>query len=138
MLKTIASAQVHHIAQLAKAAREARDSLLHGAPDEVVDGPHPTKGELGSMGRRHGFDVLPADNPALKALHDTIANLGPVGRSEIFAVMRIGQTNLAAGDWQRLVTEAETLGDDIVFGMLVDNIDLRMHLEKGLYELGST
>lgn len=52
--------------------------------------------------------------------------------------MRIGQTNLAAGDWERLLAEAETLGDDIVGGMLADNIDLRMHLEKGLYELGAT
>lgn len=138
MLKTVASAQVHLIAQLAKAAREARDSLLHGAPDDVADGPHPTKGELGRMGRRHGFDVLPADNPALKALNDAIAKLGPAGRSEVFAVMRIGQTNLAAGDWERLQAEAETLGDDIVSGMLADNIDLQMHLEKGLYELGST
>jgi hypothetical protein len=136
MLKTVTSKQVHRIAQLAKAARDARDALLHGAPDDVVFEPHPAKGELGQMGR-DSFDVLPADYPALQALRDAIAGLGPAGRSELFALMRVGESDLAAGDWEGVLGEAAMLGDEIVGGILTDDIDLQSHLEKGLYEIKS-
>jgi hypothetical protein len=134
MLSNVTSRQVHLIAQLARVARDARDELLHGAPDEVVGDPHPVKGEFG---RTDGFDILPADNPALKALRDAISGLDAAGRSELFAVMRIGQSDLAASDWERVLAEAATFGDRIVGGILADDIDLQGHLEKGLYELGA-
>jgi hypothetical protein len=34
------------------------------------------------------------------------------------------------------VSEATTLGDETVSGILADDIDLSNHLNKGLYELG--
>jgi hypothetical protein len=135
MLRNITPKQVHLIAQRAKAARDARDALLHGA-DEIVSEPHPAKGEAERMGTG-GFDIMPAGNPAVAALRDEIAGLEPAARSELFALMRIGQSDLAAGDWERLLSEAAILGDERVGGILADDIDLQSHLAKGLYEIKS-
>lgn len=137
MLTTLTSGRVHHIAQLAKAARDARDALLHGVADETVSEPHPAKGEHDRIGAG-GFDVLPADDPAVTALRGAISDLPPDARSELFALMRIGQGELATGDWQRGLSEAATLGDESIGGILADDIDLQSHLERGLYELGAT
>jgi hypothetical protein len=136
MLKNVTSKQVQVIAQLARATRETRDVLLRGAPDEAVGEPHPVKGESDRMGAG-GFDVLPADDPAATALRHAIDDLRPDARSELFAVMRIGQGDLAAGDWERAVSEAEVLGDTSIAEILADDIDLQSHLSKGLYELRS-
>ena len=136
MLMELEARQAHHITRLAQAAREARDGLLHGVSDETVNEPHPAKGEQDRIGAG-GFDVLRADDPALSALRQAIGDLGPAARSELFALMRIGQGELAAKDWERGLSEAETLGDEGVGGVLSDDIDLPTHLEKGLYELGA-
>lgn len=136
MLKKLSPKQVHLIAQLAKVAREARDALLHGIPEKTVSEPHPAKGEHDRIGTG-GFDVLPANDPAVVALRREISGLQPDARSELFALMRIGQGDLAAGDWQRGLSEATALGDESIGGILADNIDLQSHLEKGLYEVGS-
>lgn len=56
MLNTVAPTQVHHIARLAKAAREARDSLLHGAPDDVADGQIHPRASL--AGWEDGMDLM--------------------------------------------------------------------------------
>lgn len=130
MLRNITPKQVHRIAQLAKTARNVRDRLLHGAPGDIVGEPHPAKGESDQTGTG-AFDVLGAGNPAVTALRDEIAGLQPPARSELFALMRIGQSELAAGDWDLLVSEAETLGDECVGGILADDIDLQCHLDKG-------
>ena len=137
MLINLTSRQAHLIARLAKMARDARDDLLHGVSDETVDEPHPAKGEHDRMGAG-GFDVLPADDAAATALRRAIGDLQPAARSELFALMRIGQGELAAGDWERGLSEAASLGDEGVGGILADDIDLPTHLEKGLYELEAT
>ncbi len=137
MLTEMTSTRVHLIAQLAKVARDARDVLLDGVPEETVSEPHPAKGEQDRMGAG-GFDVLPADDPAVTALRGAISGLKPAARSELFALMRIGQGELAAGDWRRGLSEATALGDESVGGILADDIDLQSHLEKGLYGLGAT
>lgn len=136
MLKKVTATQVHRIAQLAKAARDARDILLHGVPEGTVGEPHPAKGEHDRIGAG-GFDVLPADDPAVAALRKTIGDLHPDARLELFAVMRIGQGDLAAGDWRRGLSEATSLGDVSISDILADDIDLQSHLEKGLYALNS-
>ena len=136
MLKKLSAKQVHLIAQLAKVARDTRDVLLHGVPEAAVNEPHPVKGEHDRIGTG-AFDVLAADNPAVSALRGAISGLRPDARSELFALMRIGQGELAAGDWQRGLSEATTLGDESIGGILADDIDLQSHLEKGLYELRS-
>jgi hypothetical protein len=135
MLEKLRAQQAQHIAELAKAARERRDTLLHGVAEETGSGPHPAKGESDRAGPA-GFDVLPADDPALSALRDAIARLRPAARSELFALMRIGQGDLAKGDWSRGLSEAETLGNDIIGGILADDVDLSIHLSKALYALG--
>lgn len=135
MLEALKSNEVHRIAQLAKAARDARDALVHGVPEEMLEEPHPIKGELDRIGAG-GFDILPADDPALAALRRAIGDLQPAARSELFALMRIGQGDLAAGDWGRGLSEATSLGDESIGGILADDIDLRSHIEKGLYEVG--
>ena len=136
MLKALTSRQAHRIARLAGAARDARDGLLHGVTADTVNEPHPIKGERDRMGAG-GFDVLPPGVPAVTALGDAIGGLRPEARAELFALMRIGQGELAPGDWRRGLAEAATLGDESVGGMLADDIDLHGHLEKGLYALGS-
>ena len=136
MLKTLTPRRVRLIAQLAKVARDARDGLLHGVPDETVSEPHPAKGEQDRIGAG-GFDILPADDAAVTALRGAISRLRPAARSELFALMRIGQGELAAGDWQRGLSEAATLGDESIGGILADDIDLQSHLNRGLYELGT-
>ena len=134
MLKKLTARQVRLIAQLARVARGARDSLTHGVGDEAVGESHPAKGEHDRIGAG-GFDVLPTDDPATAALRSAISRLRPAARSELFALMRIGQGELAAGDWQRGLSEAAILGDESIGGILADDIDLQSHLNKGLYEL---
>src|SRR5512146_2894866 len=134
MLKTLTSAQVHSIARLAGAARDAREELLHGVAQDIVGEPHPTKGEQDRAGAG-AFDVLPSQDPAVRALCGAIGELNATGRSELFALMRIGQGELAPDTWERGLSEADALGDANAYGILTDDIDLQSHLEKGLYEL---
>ena len=134
MLKNLTLRRARLIAQLARVARDARDRLLHGVPDEAVSEPHPAKGEHDRIGAG-GFDVLRPDDPAATALRSAISRLRPAARSELFALMRIGQGELAAGDWQRGLSEAATLGDESIGGILADDIDLQSHLNRGLYEI---
>lgn len=136
MLKELSLRQAHLIAQLAKAARDRRDGLLHRGADKTVSEPHPAKGEHDRIGAG-GFDVLPADDPAVTALRGAIGGLRPAARSELFALMRIGQGDLAAADWQRGLSEAATLGDESIGAILADDIDLQSHLDRGLYQLRS-
>lgn len=137
MLNELTSRQAHLIADLAKRARDTRDLLVHGVPEGDVNEPHPTKGEYDRMGAG-AFDLLAPDAPPVAALRGAIGELPPAARSELFALMRIGQGELAAGNWERGLAEASTLGDESIGGILADDIDLQTHLEKGLYALGAT
>ena len=82
--------------------------MEQGVSNETGSEPHPAKGEHDRMGEG-GFDVLPADDRAVTPLRGAISGLRPDARSELFALMRIGQGELAAGDWQRGLSEAATL-----------------------------
>jgi hypothetical protein len=136
MLTQLEPRQARLIAEYAQTARDARDALLHGVSDETVDEPHPARGEHDRIGAG-GFDVLPASDTAVTALRGAIGELGPGARSELFALMRIGQGELAAADFERGLTEAAAIGDEGVSGILADDIDLPSHLAKGLYEVGA-
>ncbi|HXQ15129.1 MAG TPA: DUF3775 domain-containing protein [Caulobacteraceae bacterium] len=137
MLGQLTSVEVRRISQLAGAARNARDAMLHGVSGEAVNEPHPAKGEHDRIGAG-GFDILPADDRAVAALRGAISGLRPAARSELFALMRIGQGDLAKADFQRGLAEAARLGDESIAGILADDIDLQSHLDRGLYELGAT
>ena len=84
-----------------------------------------------------GFDVLPANDAAVTAFRGAINGLRPDARSELFTLMRIGQGDLAPGNWERGLSEASTLGEESIGGILADDVDLQSHIEKGLYELKS-
>jgi hypothetical protein len=48
--------------------------------------------------------------------------------------MRIGQGHLAAKKWDRGLSEAEMLGDNVITAAIIDDPDLHDHVTKGLYE----
>ncbi len=135
MLEKLTQRQAHRIADLARRARDARDVLVHGIAEETLDEGHPAKGERDRTGTG-GFEILPAGHRSVRALRRAINDLRPEARSELFAVMRIGQGEEAPRDWATAVTEAAALGDESVSGILADDIDLSNHVNKGLYELG--
>jgi hypothetical protein len=81
-----------------------------------------------------GFAPLAADAPQIIALRDALASLSPAGRAELYALMRIGQNQLATGQWELGLTEAKRLGDTTIMGSLLEDADLHDHLMKGLYE----
>ena len=67
MLNTLTPTQVHGIAELAGAARDTRERMLHGIAAELVNAPHPAKGEADRAGAGL-FDVLASDAPTTRAL----------------------------------------------------------------------
>jgi hypothetical protein len=133
MLKVLNPDQVRFVALLAKRARVQRDSFLGNvAEDDLVElkaarGEHNPTAEL-------GFAPVPAASAQLTALHDAIAGLTPAARSELFALMRVGQGDLAAQKMYRGIAEAAAFGDETVTASLMEDPDLHDHLMKGLYE----
>ena len=77
---------------------------------------------------------LPPDAEQLTALGEAISSLTPEGRAELHALMRVGQGDLAAQDWDRGLDESALLGEQAV-GALMDDPDLHDHLVKALYEM---
>jgi hypothetical protein len=136
MLKTLSKRQVKTIADLARDAREARDQLLRGVGDEATGEPEQVRGERDRI-PAGGLEDVPGDrNAAVRALREAIEALDPEARFELFALMRIGQGELAAGDWGAGLDEAEGFGDQGLEDQLADDIDLQTHLDRGLYAIG--
>ena len=132
MLRALNKDQAHFIALLAKVAREQRDKLLGGVPEEELGETKPSRGEHNPTALL-GLEPLLPDDEQLTALREAIGSLTPDGRAELHVLMRIGQGDLAARDWNRGLDEASLLGE-AVGGALLDDSDLHDHLEKGLYE----
>ena len=135
MLETLSKRRVRKIAELAREARRVRDELLRGTGEEVPGEPEQAKGERDRIGAG-GFDVPGERNAAVRALRAAIDDLKPEARFELFALMRIGQGEIAAGDWERGVMEAEGFGDQGLEEALADDIDLQIHLDRALYAIG--
>jgi hypothetical protein len=135
MLIKLTPERARHIAQLARDAHAQLELTLHGVADDLVSGPHPTKGEWDRSGTG-AFDILPPETAEVRELRYAINDLEPAGRAELFALMRIGQGELAAKDHERGLFEAASLGDETVAGILAEDIDLQSHVDKALYELG--
>ncbi len=132
MLKALNPEQVRFIALLAKTARAQRDSFLGKVEDGLVES-KPARGEHDPTAEL-GFEPVPERSPQIAALREAIAGLTAAGRSELFALMRIGQGDLAAQKFYRGIGEAATLGDETVTASLMENPDLHDHLMKALYE----
>ena len=57
-------------------------------------------------------------------------------RQKLWAVMRIGSGDYAAGEWDLAIADAVRLADSAFISELADEADLHDRLMKGLYELG--
>jgi hypothetical protein len=134
MLKDLHVDQARFIALLASTARAQRDALLGNVAENDLDGPTPGRGEHNPTAEL-GVEPLPADasKPAA-ALCETINSLSEPARRELYALMRIGQGHLAAKKWDRGLSEAEMLGDNVITAAIIDDPDLHDHVTKGLYE----
>jgi len=133
MLQELTVESARWIAALAKTARKARDAMLDNVPEQDLGEPPAARGEHNPTGAL-GFDPLPLGDPALAALRHAVRALGRKARSELFVLMRMGQGNLAAGDWDRGLSEAERLGDETVAAEIIEDPDLHEHITKSLYE----
>ncbi len=133
MLKMLNPEQVRFIALLAKTARQQRDSFLGNVAEEELAGTKVARGEHNPAAEL-GFEPVPADSLQINALREAIAGLTPTARSELFALMRIGQGDLAVQKFHRGTSEAATLGDETVTAILMEDPDLHDHLMKSLYE----
>jgi hypothetical protein len=135
MLKQLTADQAHHIAALAKAARDARDAVLDNVPDEDLGVPPVARGEHNPTAS-FGFDPLPADDPTRVALRRAVSALSPDARSELHVLMRMGQGDFAILDWDRALSETSLLGDETITGAILEEPDLHDRITKGLYEIG--
>ena len=137
MLRELGVDQARWVAILAKAARQDRDALLGNVAEDDLSRTTPMRGERNPTAAL-GFDPLPADAPTITALREAIASLSPAARSELYALMRLGQGHLAPGKWRRGLAEAAAAGDQTIAGAVMDDPDLHDHVLKGLYELKLT
>jgi hypothetical protein len=133
MLKELNRDQAQFVAVLAKAARMQRDAAIVEVREADLSETKPARGEHNPTADL-GFVALPEDASQLTMLREAVDGLTPAGRSELYALMRVGQGDLAAKKWHRGLTEALTLGDDTVTASLLEDPDLHDHLMKGLYE----
>jgi Protein of unknown function (DUF3775) len=133
MLKELNRDQAHFVAVLAKAARMQRDAFIARVSDDDLAETKSARGEHNPTAAL-GFTAFPEDAPQVTALREAIDTLSPTGRTELYALMRIGQGDLAAQKWHRGLVEAVTLGDETVTAALIEDPDLHDHLMKGLYE----
>jgi len=134
MLRELNVDQVRFIALLAKAARTERDAFLAKVAEKDIDGLQAARGEHNPIAQL-GFEQLPPGTSQASALREAIVTLSPSARSELYALMRIGQGHLSAQKWHRGLTEAEALGDEASTAAVLDDPDLHDHLLKGLYEV---
>jgi hypothetical protein len=133
LLKNLNVDQARFVAILAKAARTQRDALLGNVAEEDLGGTKPARGEHNQTAEL-GFAPLAAEAPQIAALRDAISTLSQTARSELYALMRIGQGHLAAKKWYQGLSEAKTLSDDTITAAIIEDSDLHDHLVKGLYE----
>ncbi len=132
MLKALTPEQVRFVALLAKTARAERDSFLGTVEDKMAES-KPARGEHDPTAGL-GFDTVPPGTPQISALREAITGLTAAGRSELFALMRIGQGDLTMQEFYRGAAEAARFGDETVTALLIEDPDLHDHLMKALYE----
>lgn len=133
MLKELNAQRVRFISVLAKAARGQRDAVLGNVAEADLGGDEPGKGEHNPTVEL-GFEPIAGQESQTIALRDAIASLSATARQELYALMRVGQGQLATKKWDRGLAEADTLGDSATIAAIVDDPDLHDHLAKGLYE----
>jgi len=100
MLHEIEILEARRIAELAGAARDARDQALTAIPEAELGETRPARGEHHPAGAL-AFGALPEDAPTREALREAIEGLLPDIRRKLWAVMRIGCGDYARGNWTR-------------------------------------
>ena len=133
MLQELTVEGARRIAALAKTARRARDAMLDNVPEEDLGEPRPARGEHNPTGalcirslapwRSGDRSIAPGSECAWT--HGTLRAIRLDG---------MGQGDLAAGDWDRGLSEAERLGDETVAAEIIEDPDLHDHITKSLYE----
>ena len=136
MLHEIEILEARRIAELAAAARDARDQALAAVPEAELGEPQAARGQHHPAGAL-GFGAMPPDMPAYQALRQAIEDMPTDIRRTIWAAMRIGCGDYARGDWDEAVAAAGNLSDATIVNDLADEIDLHDRLMKGLYEIGA-
>jgi hypothetical protein len=134
MLQAMTAEEARRIAALAKVARDARDAFLGSVPEEDLGEEPPARGEHNPTAAL-GFSPLPPEAPPLRDLREAVDALSSAALAELLTLVRIGQTDLAAGDWDRVLADTLSLGDDTIATALLEDPDLHEHIVKGLYEL---
>jgi hypothetical protein len=133
MPKVLKHDKVRFIALLVKTVRRQRDAFLDNVAEDDLAEAKAARGEHNPIAAL-GFEPVPSDSLQIAALRDAIHGLEPEGRSELLALMRVGQGDLAVQEFHRGISEAERLGDESVMASLLEDADLHDHLMKGLYE----
>lgn len=136
MLYELEVLETRRIAELAAAARAARDNALTAIREAELGEPRPARGEHHPAGTL-SFGALPDDDSTRTALREAIEGLLPDIRRKIWAVMRIGGGDYARGNWDEVLALADTTSDDNIIGELIGEVDLHDKLMKGLYEIGA-
>jgi hypothetical protein len=136
MLYEIEILEARRIAELAAAARAARDRLLTPVPEAQLGELPPARGEHHAAGSL-GFAGEPKDEPAHLALREAIEALPSDIKRKLWAVMRTGCGDYARGDWDRAIAAANNVSDEMILGDLAEEVDLHDKLMKGLYEIGA-
>ena len=132
MLKTLNPTQAQFIALLAK-VRMQRDALLGHVPEDDLVELKPARGEHNPTAAL-GFASIPSEPSQITALQDAIGWLPPQARSELYALRRVGQDDVAVHDWDHAIAEASSLEDEPMIASIMEDPDLHDHLMKGLYE----
>jgi len=134
MLEKISPDEVKRIAEMAKAARTARDAVLEEVADKQLAEAKSARGEHNPFAQL-GLDPLPQDHRLRKALENRVAALPSTALCELRALVWVGRGEYSAKDWTRAVADASPSDDHITIGVLLDQADLHDFLMKGLYEL---
>jgi hypothetical protein len=133
MLERIAVAQIRRIAELARAARDARDRMLTPVGEADFGEPKVARG-VHHPAAAFGLDPLPEDHPSRVALREAIAALPRAAQDELRALVLVGRGDFGARERERAVAEASG-APDAPLDFLTGQPDLHELLEKGLYEL---
>lgn len=135
MLHEIEILEARRVAELAAAARCARDQALTPVPEAELGEPQPARGDHHPAGSL-SFGALPEDAPTRRALREAIDGLPADIRRKLWAIMRTGCGDYARGNWDEALALAETMSDDRTIDDLAEEVDLHDRLMKGLYEIG--
>lgn len=135
MLTELTRDDARSIALMAKTARIQRDKFLGNVAEEDLTDVEPSRGEHNPTAEL-GLDPLESGSQQLKSLQAAIDALTPTARTELYALMRVGQGHLAASERDRGFSDAAQLDEQTITATLMDDPDLHDHLMKGLYEIG--